>query len=294
MKSHAILVAVLVVFTIFMSNVATPYYDAPKIPKSPRWRYRPLIAGLKIAVPTRDYKHEVAGSIGFPSNYIMRIGNWTRCYYGFITARHLVDDNTYILVFQNTSSTLANYVGHASTLLPSIDYMDFMFVIMGTYNCSLTNYWNASRILPRLWYNYTSTSYSYAFIGGLLDLNSMNHIRVILGSTILKTGQRTYTSYGTITQIFSHTINYKGHIITLIVFKTDLRATFGDSGGFAGQFFTSAGIKLYGMVYGGYHYGNTYITYIVYHNFTNIPSIVYNNALSMIPVICNCPYTEPC
>ncbi len=248
------IVIVFMSIIILSTIISITEYDAPDVPPSPEWRYRPLIAGLKIESIIRNKPGYVSvGSIGFPAYYRKGL----IIYYGFVTAGHVLDD-TDLIVYQNTTTTYNNFAGFVYFL--KNDILDFAFVWVDYDICSNCFNWPSGKILPRFWYN-SSGIVSYGFIMNTWSSDPYN----LLGHTIFKVGQKSRTTFGKVIMVYYNNVEYGGsHRIFIIGF--DATARRGDSGGFVGKIYTLAGATLIGYVFAG----GEDLTLAVYYNITNV------------------------
>ncbi len=282
------IISILLVISIVMlasPTVINGYYNAPPLPPSPRYRYRPLIAGLQIAVPLNE-THEVLGSISFPAYWAlpMPFGGYI-IFYGIVSVGHIFTEAGNTTAYQNTSAYQNNYIGNVMFLTAN-DGVDASFTPIYVKVCPFNDVsmclWPPSRLLPRVWLNHTyggqNTIY-YSFIGRAYE----SDITELINNPCLKVGRTTYTTYGTIVgYMVAGRRDVNGETKTIYVLITTCPSKPGDSGSFLGWFYTSMGVELYGIVFGvsgGY-------SLAVFHNITSIWAVE--------PIICPNPYTCPC
>ncbi len=149
------------------------YVPTPPVPSDPRYKYRPIIGGLRYEFwKPFDETYEVWArytcTIGIPAYY--QPCKHCPVMWGFLTAGHCLDNLEYS-VYQNDSRKSDDLVGYSklsSIYVPLDDnkyHTDSAFVVLWITNDDTT--WPPANILlPRIWYSYEDIA-SYVFIVGI-------------------------------------------------------------------------------------------------------------------------------
>ena len=162
-------------------NLILDYAPAPPVPEDPRYRYRPIIGGLRMEFYYPENPPYLwsrwACTIGVPAYY--RTCDHCPAFWGFITAGHCLVRKD-LSVYQNDSRVSEDLIGYTRLSSTYIDRRtDSAFVIIEITDNE--NIWpSAERLLPRIWHQG-----SYVFITDVLTdpWNTINQKVYITGQS---------------------------------------------------------------------------------------------------------------
>ena len=198
------------------------------------YRYRPLRAGIQIAMPMPNYNDGRKCSIGYPAYYSISFGFLEIRFYGFVTAGrghcYKQDENPDGEVYQPTIS-YNNYVGNFS-IFPNNNTVDAAFVFTEGGIC-----WSGSCSEPETISNLIQYGYLTRTIGGYMTDSELLEELYYLNATVWKAGRTTGTTEGHIRPvryrgtepIFIDVIKCAG--AQKVLFHASYYAAGGDSGG---------------------------------------------------------------